>query len=244
MYEVVSADKNALIKGVAINGRVTFIDRAIGRERTETIASAFATRKAIQDLDPSNIDPVICFRSLKGLIAPPSDSLVPVTPVMVLNKEDRRIVEGKDVLSGTNSQANLASMDWDDFEHLVRQLFEREFAASAGAEVKVTRASRDYGVDAIVFDPDPIRGGKYVIQAKRYTIPVDVAAVRDLYGTIMNEGAVKGLLVTTSHFGPDSYDFAKDKPITLLDGANLLALFKKHGFDFSIDIAAARAKGA
>ena len=61
-------------------------------------------------------------------------------------------------------------MDWDDFEHLVRQLFEREFAASVGAEVKVTRASRDYGVDAIVFDPDPIRGGKYVIQAKRYTV--------------------------------------------------------------------------
>jgi restriction system protein len=38
---------------------------------------------------------------------------------------------------------------------------------------------------------------------------MDVAAVRDLYGTVVNEGANRGILVTTSGFGPDSYDFAK-----------------------------------
>ena len=54
-----------------------------------------------------------------------------------------------------------------------------------GVEIKVTRASRDRGVDAIMFDPDPLRGGKFVLQAKRYTRPVDVAAVRDLYGTVV-----------------------------------------------------------
>jgi restriction system protein len=102
-------------------------------------------------------------------------------------------------------------MDWQEFEHLVREIFEMEFAGSGG-EVKVTRASRDRGVDAIAFDPDPLRGGKIVIQAKRYTHTVDVSAVRDLYGTVMNEGATKGILVTTSSFGPDAYEFAKDKP--------------------------------
>jgi restriction system protein len=81
----------------------------------------------------------------------------------------------------------MAAMDWEDFEHLVRELFEKEFAISGG-EVKVTQASRDGGVDAIAFDPDPIRGGKIVIQAKRYTNTVGVAAVRDLYGTVVNEG--------------------------------------------------------
>ena len=50
----------------------------------------------------------------------------------------------------------------------------------------MTQASRDRGVDALVFDPDPVRGGKYVIQAKRYTTTVDVSAVRDLYGTVLN----------------------------------------------------------
>ncbi len=219
---------------------MTFIDRATGQRRTEIVASVFAVRPAIVALDPANLDPVVCFRALKGRMVPPSDIFVPVPPVMVLNKDDRRIVEGKDVIGGMVQQTNLAAMEWEDFEHLVRQLFEKEFAVSTGAEVRVTRASRDYGVDAIVFDPDPIRGGKYVIQAKRYTNPVDVASVRDLYGTLVNEGAVKGLLVTTSHFGPESYEFAKDKPITLIDGSNLLAMFKRHGFDFTIDIEAAR----
>ena len=67
-----------------------------------------------------------------------------------------------------------------------------------------------------------------MVQAKRYTNVVGVGAVRDLFGTLMNEGAVKGILVTTSAFGPDSYTFAKDEPITLIDGSNLLYLLEKH----------------
>jgi restriction system protein len=136
---------------------------------------------------------------------------------------------------------NIASMDWEEFEHLCRELFERAFAGS-GAEVKVTQASRDQGVDAVVFDPDPLRGGKTVIQAKRYTNIVDVSAVRDLYGAVINEGAVKGILVTTSHFGPESYSFAKDKPITLLNGNELLGLLEKHGYKFRIDLAEAKSR--
>jgi restriction system protein len=38
-------------------------------------------------------------------------------------------------------------MDWQDFEHLIRELFEKEFSGR-GAEVKITQASRDRGVDA------------------------------------------------------------------------------------------------
>jgi len=38
------------------------------------------------------------------------------------------------------------------------------------------------------------------------------------------ERASKGILVTTAAFGHGSYEFAKDKPITLLDGGALLQL--------------------
>jgi Restriction endonuclease/Bacterial regulatory helix-turn-helix protein, lysR family len=123
------------------------------------------------------------------------------------------------------------------------QLFEWEFGRN-GVEVKVTRASRDRGVDAIMFDPDPLRGGKFVLQAKRHTRPVDVAAVRDLYGTVVNEGANRGILVTTSSYGPDAYEFAKDKPLSLVDGPNLLAMLQKHGRRYRIDLAEARRLGA
>src|SRR3546814_10943818 len=101
-------------------------------------------------------------------------------------------------------------MEWGDFEHLVRELFEKEFA-TRGGEVKITQASADGGVDAVAFDPDPITGGKIVIQAKRYTHTVGVSAVRDLYGTIQHESASRGILITTADYGPDAYQFARSE---------------------------------
>ena len=138
-----------------------------------------------------------------------------------------------------DESVNLAAMDWQDFENLIRELFEKEFSAPGG-EVKITQASRDGGVDAVAFDPDPIRGGKIVIQAKRYTNTVGVSAVRDLYGTVLNEGAMKGILVTTANYGNDAYEFAQGKPLTLMNGANLLYLLEKHGRNAKIDLKEAK----
>mgnify|MGYP001327598358 CR=1 FL=1 len=120
-------------------------------------------------------------------------------------------------------------------------LFQTKFAED-GAEVKVTQASSDGGVDAIAFDPDPIRGGKFVIQAKRYTNVVPVAAVRDLYGAMMHESASRGILVTTAHFGAESLAFASDKPITLIDGKKLVYMLEEIGHQVRVDPAAAKAK--
>jgi restriction system protein len=57
---------------------------------------------------------------------------------------------------------------------------------------------------------------------------------------VMNEGANRGILVTTSSYGPDAYAFAKDKPISLVDGPNLVAMLQKHGRRFRINLAEAR----
>jgi hypothetical protein len=74
----------------------------------------------------------------------------------------------------------------------------------------------------------PIFGGKVVIQAKRYKNTVGVSAVRDLFGTMQNEGASKGILVTTSGYGKASFEFAQNKPLELLSGSNLLYLLEEH----------------
>lgn len=158
---------------------------------------------------------------------------------MRICKNDKRFIDSYDVAYSINEKDNLAVMDWEDFEHLIRELFEKEFRTDGG-EVKVTQASRDGGVDAIAFDPDPIRGGKIVVQAKRYTNTVGVSAVRDLFGTVMSEGAMKGILVTTANYGADAYEFAKGKPLTLLNGANLLNLLEKHGHKAKIDLKEAK----
>jgi HJR/Mrr/RecB family endonuclease len=67
----------------------------------------------------------------------------------------------------------------------IRSSTQSKVFAEYGSEVRVTQASRDGGVDAIAFDPDLIRGGKFVIQAKRYNKVVPVSAVRDLYQTLV-----------------------------------------------------------
>jgi restriction system protein len=142
---------------------------------------------------------------------------------------DRRFVEQGDMLSGLDARPNLMDLNPFEFENLVSNLFSK-----MGLETKLTRSSKDGGVDAVAFDVRPVLGGKVVIQAKRYKNVVGVSAVRDLYGTMLNEGANKGILVTTSNYGPDAFEFSKDKPIELIDGGGLLYLLEKVGFEARI----------
>ena len=225
------------IDAVNINGWVNAMDKRIGKRINSCIVSLQTTKIEFNEINLKNVEPKLCFKNLKGVGSSALSSLVAIQPILTIDKKDKRFVDSKDI--DFEETTNLALMDWDDFEHLIRELFEKEFATNGG-EVKVTQASRDGGVDAIAFDPDPIRGGKIIIQAKRYTNVVGVSAVRDLYGTVMNEGATKGILVTTAEYGPDSYKFAKDKPLTLLNGSNLLHLLLKQGQKARIDIKEAK----
>ena len=239
LYELFGTDEANALRSITFNGFVTVVNPATGHPRTSCIMSVQSGRDEFMKINLANVDPKACFKALKGIGSANLATLTPVKAILELDKSDRRFQDHYEVAAGIDDSTNLAAMNWEDFEHLVRELFEAEFS-SAGGEVRVTRASRDGGVDAIAFDPDPIRGGKIVIQAKRYTNTVGVMAVRDLYGTVINEGATKGILVTTSDYGADSYEFAKNKPITLLNGSNLLHMLEKHGTRARIDVREAK----
>jgi restriction system protein len=239
IHELYEADRVDALRAVFFNGYVTCVDKSTGLTINPCIMSVQASKDEFLAFDLSNIDPKACFKRLKGVGSAKLHGLAPVAPIAKINKEDRRFVTPQDVIASIGAADNLATMDWKDFENLIREIFEKEFASNGG-EVKITQASRDGGVDAVAFDPDPIRGGKIVIQAKRYTNTVGVSAVRDLYGTTLNEGATKGILVTTAEYGPDAYRFAQGKPLTLLNGGNLLHLLAKHGHRAKIDLREAR----
>jgi restriction system protein len=243
LNELLEADQVTALTSVVFNGFVTAVDKGTGNEVTACIISIQASREALRAINLAKVDPKACFRQLKGVGSSKLHSITPVAPIIDVRREDKRFIPSYGVAETLNEGFNLAAMDWEDFEHLIREIFEKEFTASGG-EVRVTQASRDGGVDAVAFDPDPIRGGKIVIQAKRYSHTVGVSAVRDLYGTLMNEGATKGVLVTTSDYGPDAYEFANGKPITLLNGANLLHLLGKHGTKAHINLVEARLAGS
>ncbi len=146
-----------------------------------------------------------------------------VKPIIDINTVDPRFIEEADILSTLDGRPNLLELTPGEFEALITNLFE-----AMGLEARLTQASRDGGVDCIAFDKRPIFGGKVVIQAKRYRDTVGVSAVRDLYGTMMNEGASKGILVSTSGYGKAAFEFANGKPIELISGGNLLSLLSEH----------------
>ncbi|MBM4167126.1 MAG: restriction endonuclease [Ignavibacteria bacterium] len=239
IHELFEADVAGAIKSIVFNGWVESIDKGTGKPINACIISLQTSKEEFQSIDLSKIEPKTCFKTLKGIGSSKLHSITPIAPVLQINREDKRFISSYEVANSLDNTTNLAAMDWEDFEHLIRELFEKEFKQTGG-EVKVTQASRDGGVDAVAFDPDPIRGGKIVIQAKRYTNTVGVSAVRDLFGTVMNEGATKGILVATSDYGPDAYEFAKGKPLTLLNGGNLLNLLEKHGHKAKIDLKEAK----
>ena len=239
IFEVFIADNARAIDTICLNGIVTSASPATGNEVTACLLSVQVNRDVFMEINLDAVDPKECFRKLRGVASSKLSGMAAVVPLQRMNREDVRFIEGRSVIDGVDEGMNVAAMPWDDFEHLIRELFEREFSSN-GSEVRVTRASRDAGVDAVIFDPDPLRGGKIIIQAKRYTNTVDVSAVRDLFGTVHNEGAIKGILVTTSTFGPDSYAFAADKPLTLIDGGRLLFLLQKNGTKARIDIREAK----
>jgi restriction system protein len=110
------------------------------------------------------------------------------------------------------------------FEELVADLFR-----AMGMRAVTTQRSGDGGIDVDAIDPTPIRGGKILVQVKRYRRTVPPTAVRDLYGTVQAAGANKGVLVTTSDFGPGSRDFAQNKPLELISGNELVDLLHRHG---------------
>ena len=237
--ELIHGDEAGVIRIVVFNGWVNALNPATGQKNHGCILSLQASKDEFSAIDLARVEPRACFKQLKGVSAARLSGMTPIRPILQLQTDDPRFVSPHEVVDQLESGYNLATMDWEDFEHLVRELFEKEFGQN-GAEVHVTRVSSDGGVDAVILDPDPIRGGKIVIQAKRYTNTVGLSAVRDLYGTVINEGANRGILVSTADYGSDSYDFVKGKPLSLLNGSNLLSLLEKHGHKSRIDLREAK----
>jgi len=216
-------DATPAIELVTINGMVSGIDPAIGRTARPCVITVRTNREDFDHRDLEHVDPEACLRSLHASVSKAPDELAAVRPVLEFTMVDQRFVEAGDVLSGLDPRINLLEISPAEFETLIANLFSK-----MGLDTRQTRLSKDGGVDCVAFNRDPVLGGKVVIQAKRYRNTVELGAVRDLYGTMMNEGASKGILITTADFGPGAYKFIEDKPIELFAGGHLLELLERH----------------
>lgn len=220
---VFDADRQGTIETVVVNGYVDADDPRTGRLVRPCLVTVRTTRERVSGLDLERVDPIACLKGLNASVSKSPGELIPVRPVVEFSMVDPRFIEEVDVIGELDKRPNLMELTPREFEGLITNLF-----AKMGLETRQTQASRDGGVDCVAYDQRPILGGKVVIQAKRYKNTVGVSAVRDLYGTLQNEGASKGILVTTSGYGKASFEFADGKPIELLSGANLLHLLAEH----------------
>lgn len=223
IHEVLAANAGEAVAVVTFTGILDSVDPANGHDVRVPVISVRAPRAEFAQLRLDKVDKAVCLRNLGANVSARPDELHPVKPIVEFDMVDKRFIDQGDALSAIEARPNLLDLTPSEFETLVANLF-----GKMGLETKLTRASRDGGVDAVAYDARPVLGGKVVIQAKRYRDTVGVSAVRDLYGTMLNEGATKGILVCTSGYGPDAYGFTKDKPIELIDGGGLLYLLREH----------------
>lgn len=220
LRELFAADEFGVLDSVALNGFVDDYDPSTGRRANVFLATVMADRSAFSGLNLEQVNAADCLvDGLRGQLSTRPDQRAAVRPGRVPSDV------GSGVASyGGDEEPDLYEMDPIEFESLVADLFR-----AMGMQAVMTQRSNDGGVDVDAMDPTPIRGGKIVVQVKRYRNTVPPTAVRDLYGTVQDAGANKGVLVTTSGFGPGSHTFANGKPLELVSGSELVDLLHRHG---------------
>ena len=226
LHELFAADELGALESVALNGFVDGHDPTTGRPGHIVLATVMAERSSFADLHLAQVDACSCLAdALRGQLSARPDQLTAVRP-----SRRPHDVGNSVVAHGGDEDPNLFAMDPIAFEVLVADLFR-----AMGMQAVTTQRSNDGGVDVDALDPTPIRGGKIVVQVKRYRNTVPPTAVRDLYGTVQDVGANKGVLVTTSGFGPGSHTFANGKPLELVSGPELVDLLHRHGLRGRLD---------
>jgi len=223
LHELFEADRGSKLDTIVLNAYVNTINPATGQPVKPHLVTVRTSKDDLLRLDLRNVEALACLKGLSASVSKSPSELLPVRPILEFDMVDSRFVQESDVLGALDQRPNLMELSPSEFESLITNLFEK-----MGLDTRQTQASRDGGVDCVAFDPRPIFGGKVVIQAKRYRHTVGVSAVRDLFGTMQNEGASKGILVTTSGYGKASFDFADGKPLELLSGSNLLYLLSEN----------------
>lgn len=120
------------------------------------------------------------------------------------------------------SPGQLQKIDPYEFEKLLAQLFRK-----MGYIVEETQLSHDRGIDLIIRIAHFGLSHTWIVQAKRYSEPVGVKAIRE-YSSLRYRDRVDGVIIaTTSNFTREAQEEAVEHNVKLIDG-NLLAEMLNH----------------
>jgi len=139
--------------------------------------------------------------------------LLPVPLALFNAARRRRLVDGQASID------RIRALSWPEFERLVGEVYRRQGyrVAERGG------AGPDGGIDLELRTKDKT----LVVQCKRWkTRTVGVELVRELYGAMTGEEAHGAIFVSSGSYTPDAVNFARDKPIKLVDGRELVEVLQ------------------
>lgn len=117
------------------------------------------------------------------------------------------------------------------FEQLVvKLLVTMGYGGSLADAGQAVGRSGDDGIDGIIKE-DKLGLDVVYIQAKRWANNVGRPEIQAFAGSLMGQGASKGVFITTSRFSAEARDYVRriDKRIVLIDGEQLAELMIDHG---------------
>jgi restriction system protein len=118
----------------------------------------------------------------------------------------------------------LATLTFRDFEFLVARLYQ-----AMGFDTKITPQTRDGGKDIIA--TKTVHGLHVTVRvdAKHWTSKVGEPEVRQMFGVIEHEKAVKGVIITSNWFTRDARRFEKQEDrMQLIDRKQLFQLLNEY----------------
>ena len=113
----------------------------------------------------------------------------------------------------------IRAVSWREFERLVGEAYRRQ-----GYMVEETGGGgADGGIDLLLRG----KGQKVIVQCKQWkTYKVGVKVVREMFGIMTAERADRVIIVASGTYTQEAFDFARGKPIDLIEGKALVQLIK------------------
>jgi hypothetical protein len=96
-----------------------------------------------------------------------------------------------------------------ELERLAAQVYKK-----MGYKVQHVGQMGDHGIDVLLINPN---NQKEIVQCKQWSKPVGEPVLRDLYGAMMHDKAIRGWLWAPRGFSGPAKAWARGKPIVLVD---------------------------
>lgn len=101
--------------------------------------------------------------------------------------------------------------------------FSAQVFSKMGYKAQLTSQTGDHGIDVLLINP---KGQKEIVQCKQWNKQVGEPQVRDLFGTMQHEKAVRSWLIAPRGFSMPAKRWSKGKQIELIDDEELAKLLQ------------------